>query len=579
MTHLELTLLNYLLNSLWQTPVIFLFAVLAARITASAGPRTQHRIWVTALILEALLPACAFGPSLRGMLLSFMHSAHSRVTTQTTLLGVTAPAPGSPHLVALAESVALVAYIAASLYFAVRLAVRLHRTRALRHTAQPIVLTGEPLALWNRCARIFGIDDAHLAASAHVVGPSTIGIRRRTILVPPTLLTSISCEDLAAALAHEFAHMRRRDFARNLLYEFIALPIAWHPLLWLTRLRIAESREMVCDEIAARATHGATRYAHSLLRLAESFSRPTPAATLHAIGILDANVLERRVMKLTRIHSITAVSRRAAIIAAVALGIATCASAMSLRLEVPTSAILSAHTVSPAPAFIASGSQQPDGPIRVAGGIAAGQIISKVDPIYPPIARAAGIAGAVVLHAIIGADGTIQQLAVISGPPMLVGSAMDAVRQWVYKPYLLNGEPVKVDTTITVNYSLDPQKTPPPPPPPSANNAREDTYQITGTDGEVYNVGGSVRPPVAIYAPDPEYTEAARKAKLSGNVIVSLVVDSDGEPQNVRVARGLGNELDEKAVGAVQQYKFKPATRNGEPVSTYLNIAVNFQIF
>lgn len=581
MTHLELITLNYLLNSLWQVPVIFLVAALAARCTRSAGPHLEHRIWVTALILEAVLPACAFAPALRDLVFSLFQHRSGHITTQTTILNATA-GPSNSHLAATVASIVLIAYASTLLFVTARLLYRLHRTRALHHTAQPITRTGELLTTWQRCIRIFDVHGAQLATSAQISGPSTIGIRRRIILLPPALLTDLPHEDLAAALAHEFAHMRRRDFAKNLLYELIALPIAFHPLLWLTRLRIAESREMVCDEIAAHATHGTTRYAHSLLRLAESFSRPTPAATLHAIGILDANVLERRVMKLTRNHPITAASRRAAVVAAIALGIATCASAMSLRLEVPVSAILSAHTVVPAHAIIASGAQQLNSPVKISAGVAAGQIVSKVPPVYPAEAKERGIQGAVVLHAIIGADGTVKELAVISGPPELTPSAMEAVRQWVYKPYLLNGEPTEVDTTITVNYALDGsagQQPPSPPPSPSAGITNEDAYQIHGADGQVYNVGGSVHAPVLTYAPHPQYTEAARKAKLSGNVIVALLVDPAGEPQNVRVVRGLGNELDEKAVEAVQRYKFKPATRNGEPVPANLKVEVNFQIF
>jgi TonB family protein len=84
----------------------------------------------------------------------------------------------------------------------------------------------------------------------------------------------------------------------------------------------------------------------------------------------------------------------------------------------------------------------------------AGEIVTKVAPVYPPEAKAARIQGTVVLHAIIGKDGKIESLHVLSGPPELTQSAMDAVSQWVYKPYLLNGEPTEVDTTITVTYSF-----------------------------------------------------------------------------------------------------------------------------
>ncbi len=97
--------------------------------------------------------------------------------------------------------------------------------------------------------------------------------------------------------------------------------------------------------------------------------------------------------------------------------------------------------------------------------------------------------------------------------------------------------------------------------------------------GGVYQVGGSVRPPIVVYQVDPEFSEEARKAKFSGNVVVSLIVGADGRPRNVHVLRGVGMGLDEKAVEAVQQYKFKPATQNGKAVSVYLNVEVNFQIF
>jgi protein TonB len=92
--------------------------------------------------------------------------------------------------------------------------------------------------------------------------------------------------------------------------------------------------------------------------------------------------------------------------------------------------------------------------VRVSGGVTAGNLIYGPKPPYPQIARTARIQGAVVLHALISKQGTIENLQVVSGHPMLTQSAMEAVRQWKYKPYFLNGEPVEVDTTITVNFTL-----------------------------------------------------------------------------------------------------------------------------
>ena len=93
--------------------------------------------------------------------------------------------------------------------------------------------------------------------------------------------------------------------------------------------------------------------------------------------------------------------------------------------------------------------------VRLMSGVQAGQLLSKVPPIYPLEAKQKHISGTVVLHSIIGKDGTIEALEVISAPDeSLAEAAMEAVSQWRYKPYLLNGKPCEVDTTVTVNFSF-----------------------------------------------------------------------------------------------------------------------------
>ncbi len=93
--------------------------------------------------------------------------------------------------------------------------------------------------------------------------------------------------------------------------------------------------------------------------------------------------------------------------------------------------------------------------IRVGGNVIAAKVINRTTPVYPPLARQTRISGTVRLHAIIAKDGTVQQLEVMSGHPLLVQAALDAVRQWRYQPTLLNGEPVEVDTTVDVIFSLN----------------------------------------------------------------------------------------------------------------------------
>jgi protein TonB len=93
-------------------------------------------------------------------------------------------------------------------------------------------------------------------------------------------------------------------------------------------------------------------------------------------------------------------------------------------------------------------------PLRVGGNVQAANLIKKITPVYPALAKSARVQGTVRFQAIIGKDGTIQNLQLVSGHPMLVQNATDAVKQWVYKPTLLNGEPVEVITQIDVNFTL-----------------------------------------------------------------------------------------------------------------------------
>jgi len=99
---------------------------------------------------------------------------------------------------------------------------------------------------------------------------------------------------------------------------------------------------------------------------------------------------------------------------------------------------------------------KPDAPKRVvvSGGVQEAKLINKVQPVYPAIARQARIQGIVKIHAIISKDGSIQQLEVVSGPPLLIQAATSAVKQWRYKPTLLSDQPVEVDTYIDVIFSL-----------------------------------------------------------------------------------------------------------------------------
>jgi TonB family protein len=100
-----------------------------------------------------------------------------------------------------------------------------------------------------------------------------------------------------------------------------------------------------------------------------------------------------------------------------------------------------------------------------------------------------------------------------------------------------------------------------------------------GIGGGVFRVGGGVSAPKVTYQPDPEYSEEARKAKYQGVCVLSLIVGPDGKPRDVKVARSLGLGLDEKAIEAVNQWKFEPAQKDGKPVAVAINVEVTFRLY
>jgi TonB family protein len=441
---LESWVLSYLVNSLWQAPLVFAAGWLAARAARAAGARAEHRVWVTVLAAQSLLPALSALPG-EWMRRLWDWATTARATGDahvSVVMGAGTRAGGMHWPAGLLATIAI-GYGAVTAYFAARFIWRCMRIAALRRGVVEIELNGDAARSWGLCAERFGVADATIASSAQVFGPMTMGLKRKLIVLPEEMAAGLEQTELDTVIAHEFAHIRRNDFLKNLVYELLSLPVSYHPLFWLTRERIMESREMVCDEMAAEIS-GPKEYACSLLRLARLLVEGMPIRIPHAIGIFDANTLERRLMRLTGKQSYVRGAGRMAIAAAcAALGVGTCASALALRLHVDAAAMAADSTKAnkPEPRTVPPDEMQGN---RVSGPV----------PVYPKEAKEERIQGTVALTAVIGEDGSVEKLTVVSGPKELQQSALDAVRQWVYKPYLVNGDPVEVKTTIKVIYTL-----------------------------------------------------------------------------------------------------------------------------
>jgi len=242
--------------------------------------------------------------------------------------------------------------------------------------------------------------------------------------------------------------------------------------------------------------------------------------------------------------------------------------------------------------------------LPVGANVEAAQLIRQVAPVYPPIAKTAHISGTVVLHAIIGKDGTVEDLQFVSGPPLLLKSAMDAVKQWQYKPTLLMGEPVRVDTTISVVYVLggkNPDNAADSSVPPGIADSSADptgaTSQDAAKDAPASQDAGSVSAPVNPPAPkpirmrlggtvalanlvhrvSPVYPQSAKDQHIQGTVLLHAVIALDGTIQTLEYVSGPA-ELMDSAMNAIKQWRYKPTLLNGQPVEVDTTIAVVYTL-
>jgi TonB family protein len=289
------------------------------------------------------------------------------------------------------------------------------------------------LARYRGHARPF--DGDSVLISNEVSGPVTFGFWKPVILLParfPEL--ELSMRD--AILRHERLHVERHDWLFTVAEELVRAAFWFHPAIWWVLGEIQLAREQVVDRAVIDSTRLPEQYVDALLAVAGAATQPDLSP---APSFLRRRHLKQRVVSILKEVRMS----RARSVSGFAVGLALMAAASWFV----TGAI--PLTAAPAPQ-----QSDPAKKIRIGGNVAAAGLISQTRPVYPPEAKAARIQGTVSLTVDIGADGWVENVEVIGGPPELVESAVAAVRQWVYKPVLLNGEPVPVSTTVDVNYTL-----------------------------------------------------------------------------------------------------------------------------
>jgi TonB family protein len=179
------------------------------------------------------------------------------------------------------------------------------------------------------------------------------------------------------------------------------------------------------------------------------------------------------------------------------------------------------------------------------------------------------VTGTVVLHVTISQDGTVKKLDAVSGPDNLRQSALTAVKQWKYRPTVLNGQPVEVDTTVNVVFSLDV---------PTADQSPLATPPAEETHPFRIHVPGDVAEKNLIRPVFPVYpSHAAFDLHITGTVLMHVIISQDGSVQKVGYISG-PKELKDAAMDAMREWEYKPSLLNGQPVEVDTTVKIVFSL-
>jgi TonB family protein len=205
------------------------------------------------------------------------------------------------------------------------------------------------------------------------------------------------------------------------------------------------------------------------------------------------------------------------------------------------------------------------GAVKITGDMEPPQLIRRVDPIYPEIARQAHVEGVVILQARTDTSGKVKEVMVLRSVPLLDQAAIDAVSQWVYEPMIIKGKPMEAVFTVTVRFGLkDKEK----------KAALKKTSEL---EKGAVRATGEINPPRLIKKIEPIYPEEARKAGIEGIVILEAMTDEKGNVARVKVLKSIP-ELDQAAINSLKQWKYEPTIIDGKPTPIVFTVTVNFKL-
>jgi TonB family protein len=410
---------------------------------------------------------------------------------------------------------------------------------------------------------------APVFASQKAPYPMAVGVFKPVILIPERLLHKIQDHQIRGILLHEMSHIHHKDLITGILQRLVTALNWWNPLAYALSSSHSRAREEISDNHVL-LQNDSKEYAECLIELAEKttlwkrLSLSVGLASPH-IPLKDRvkHILSKeRIMDTNLKKSTITVMVAAAFL--LLLGIA--GSRLIFATDRPETAIENVGLTMPDLQDQDKEEQEREDKKSDKKDVKPPKLIKKVEPVYPDEAKKAGIQGAVTLEATTDTRGRVQEVKVLISVPELDQAAIDAVKQWVYEPMVINGKPHGITFTITCRFSLDNEKM-----------GKSFEGGVTGTDQKpAVRAMGDIKPPKLIKIVEPVYPEIAKQAQVEGVVILEATTDIYGRVVNTKILRSIPL-LDQAAIDAVEQWVYEPMIIDGGPRGVIFTVTCTFK--
>ncbi len=571
---------TFLVNALWQISALLIVAAACARLMLrNASARRQYLFWVTVFILSVGLPIFSLFTFLDNSRFIFrlpFETSQANIETPANTFSVTAEAFSAESNEGIGTFDISIVFQAIGIGYFLFLFYRLFRllkmwrqTARLRRSVKNEQLPPLIETVAERCRAVLQINFVPVFFSAETAAPLTLGAAKPVIILPESFINITSEKTLTSVLGHESAHIRRGDYGWNLVFEFLSLPVSFHPAVTIMKRNINQTREMACDELVAESLLSPLDYARSLVQIA-GFITPSSHNAI-TLGVFSADVLEKRIMKMieTSRGAYKQTGKIRFLLSVTLLGITAMATTV-FSLALPGGQARETEKITLPESNSTAQEQEKDTKI-INGGVINGKAISLPKPEYPDEAKKANVGGTITVQVIIDEEGNVASANAVSGikkvyktdekeivvepeeapeKKLLYEAAEKAAKEAKFAPTLLSGKPVRVKGIIVYNF-------------------------VAGNDTDDKTISGGVLNGKAASLPLPEYPAAAKAVAASGTVNVQVTIDEEG---NIVSAQAISGHplLRQAAVKAAREAKFAPTFLNEQPVKITGVLVYNF---